>query len=171
MRIPNFPSKLDPKSITVQIDTRETMPWQFQHVQVEFTGLPTGDYRLTPPLADLICIERKSLADLVDCCGTSRKRFEAELVRLRAYRSHVVVVEASYDDLHRGDWRSKLTPNHVIGSIVGWEDRGTVFQFCGDRHRAAEYAERRLVMAARHEYERLRAFAKQIHNEAAQLPF
>lgn len=63
-------------------------------------------------------IERKSLQDLVQCCGLERDRFKREIPRLRGYRCKAVIVEAPLADVMAGSWRGRLKPTHVLGSVV-----------------------------------------------------
>src|SRR4051812_11213780 len=67
------------------IDSREQTPLAFTRLTSEACGLPTGDYTIKG-FENHFAIERKSISDLVACCcGSNRKRFEAELTRLRGY--------------------------------------------------------------------------------------
>ncbi|MBK9128121.1 MAG: ERCC4 domain-containing protein [Phycisphaerales bacterium] len=138
------------------IDSRERTPWRFEHLPAERGTLATGDYSLRG-LEALIAIERKTLGDLVACCGRERERFVAELHRLRAYRFRAVVVEATLAEIERGDWPGKLTPAHVLGSIASWQARYCPFVFAGDADAAARWAERYMYQAARAIYERYAA--------------
>ncbi len=138
------------------VDTREKTAWRFAHLPAERGTLATGDYSVRG-LETLVALERKSLGDLVACCGRGRERFVAELVRLRAYRFRAVVVEATLAELERGGWPGKLAPSHVLGSIASWQARYCPFVFAGDADAAARWAERYLFQAARAIYERYSA--------------
>ncbi|MBK9126516.1 MAG: ERCC4 domain-containing protein [Phycisphaerales bacterium] len=137
--------KLKPVAI---VDTREQRPWRFAHLPAERGTLATGDYSVRG-LETLVALERKSLGDLVGCCGRERTRFVAELQRLRAYRFRAVVVEATLAEIERGGWPGKLTPAHVLGSIASWQARYSPFVFAGDADAAARWAERYMYQAAR----------------------
>src|SRR5687768_6119526 len=68
-----------PKPI-VLIDSCEQQPWPLHASHPNWiegetrTRLKTGDYSIAG-MESLIALERKSLADLVDCTVTSRQRF------------------------------------------------------------------------------------------------
>lgn len=144
--------ELRPEDVTVLVDTREQLPWDLaplkqQRLATE-EGLPTGDYTVKG-LEHLVVLERKSLDDLVGCCGSGRERFEREIQRLLAYPHRAVIVEASWDDLMRGDWRSRVLPQVVTGSVIGWTARGVPFLMAGCRAAAQQAASRFLFAAAR----------------------
>jgi ERCC4-type nuclease len=144
---------------TIIIDSREQRPLDFGDWPTERAGLDTGDYSLRG-FTDLIAIERKSLPDLVMCCGRERDRFMRELNRLRAYRYRAVVVEATYKKIQGGKWRSQLKPAHVIGSIASWGAKFNIeFVFAGDPEGAAVWTVNRL----RKIHEHLREYAKRFN--------
>lgn len=133
---------------TIIMDSREQLAWEFPNLPSERAGLDTGDYSVKG-LEYLICLERKSLDDLLGCVGRERERFERELARMRGYRFRLVIVEASAADLAAGGWRSKVHPNAVTGSLIAWGiDYGLMVWPAGDRDAACEYAERWLYRAA-----------------------
>jgi ERCC4-type nuclease len=130
---------------TIIIDSREQTPWMFpDNWPTEKAGLVTGDYSLKN-FTDLICIERKSLSDLVGCVGKGRDRFKRELKRMQAYKCRAVVVEATYKRIIGGNWRGKVKPEQVLGSIASWGVRYNVeFIFAGDAELAALWAVKRM---------------------------
>jgi hypothetical protein len=85
-----------------------------------------------------------------------RERFERELHRMLAYPVRCVVVEASWLDLERGEWRSKITPQSAMGSVLAWIGSGVPFLFAGDREAAQRATVRLLYTAARRRYRELR---------------
>ena len=88
--------------------------------------------------------------DLLACVGRERDRFKRELQRLRAYRFRCLVVEASYADLERGEWRSKIQPSHVLGSLAAWMAQYSLpIWLAGDHESAARFAEKYLFQSAR----------------------
>ena len=105
-------------SPVVIIDTREQAPWSFSNLRTAPGSLATGDYSVVG-LTHLIAIERKSLDDLLSCVGRERDRFRRELKRLQAYRFRCLVIETDYSALERGEWRSKIQPASVLGSLAG----------------------------------------------------
>jgi len=126
-------------------DTREQTPFKFPDtVQIEVAGLETGDYSLKG-FTDLVCIERKSVQDLVGCIGKGRERFERELRRMRGYRYKAVIVEGTLQKLSGGNWRGKILPQHVLGSIASWRIKyGIDFIYAGNAEYGAQETERLL---------------------------
>lgn len=159
--------ELRPEDITVVVDTREQAPFDLAPLQVCRGSLTTGDYSVVG-LEDVIAIERKSLSDLVACCGVERDRFERELRRLLAYPVRVVIVEASWSDLKAGDWRSKITPQAVMSSIAGWCAMGIPFLLCGDRAEAEACCARTLFIAARRRWRESLALASGVLGDREQ---
>ena len=138
--------KLSP---TIIIDTREQTPWKFANLPSEPGTLDTGDYSIRD-LTHLVCIERKTLDDLLSCVGRHRDRFRRELQRLRAFRFRCLVVEASYADLEAGQWRSQLKPSRVLGSLSAWMVQFDLPVWLAGTHQAgAEFCERYLFQCAR----------------------
>ena len=136
-------------SPVVVIDSREQTPWQFENLPSELATLDTGDYSIRG-LTHLVSVERKSLDDLLGCVGRERDRFKRELQRLRAYRFRCLIIEASYADIERGEWRSKIQPSHVIGSLAAWTAQFSLpVMLAGDHESAARFVEKYLYQAAR----------------------
>ncbi|MCH8854295.1 MAG: ERCC4 domain-containing protein [Planctomycetes bacterium] len=134
---------------TIVIDSREQRAWQFANLPSEPGTLDTGDYSVKG-LEHLVCIERKSLDDLLSCVGRERDRFKRELQRLQAYRFRILVIEASYADLERGEWRSQLKPSHVLGSLAAWQAQYSLpIWLAGDHQAAGRFAEKYLYQCAR----------------------
>lgn len=138
---------LNLESLTVIIDTREQRPFEFTYMHKDpfdpkkiittsmcskREKLETGDYSIKG-LEKEIAIERKNLDDLLGCCGNSRERFEKEIQRLRAYPCRMIAVESSWDEIMKGEWRSQITPNQIMGSIQGWMAYGIPFFFHPNR--------------------------------------
>ena len=87
-------------------DSREQAPFAFnspryEGVTVEAGALQVGDYSLHG-LTDKVAVERKELADLVQCLGRERERFERELQRGAALDAFAVVIEAGWTELSGG---------------------------------------------------------------------
>lgn len=126
----------------ILIDTREQNPFPFagelySGLLTEKAALPTGDYSLAG-LTDRIAIERKSIDDLVGCLTRGRERFERELARARGLDLFCVLVEAPWEALSKGLYKSKMTPKSACQSVIAMQARGTSFFFAGSRP-AAEY--------------------------------
>jgi DNA excision repair protein ERCC-4 len=142
----------------ILIDSREQEPLAFANLPAERGTLDSGDYSVVG-LTHLVAVERKSLPDLVTCCGSERDRFARELVRLRAYEYRAVVVESTLAEIEAGDWRSHILPAAVLGSVASWQARYAPFVFAGDHAAAARWVERFLFQAARAIVERYSAAA------------
>lgn len=106
------------------IDSREQNPFIFPaDVETEPGTLTSGDYSIKG-LEEICAIERKSLADLIGCCtGEGRDRFKRELLRLRSMRCKAVIIESSLTAILSGNYRSKIAPESVLGSIASWQSR------------------------------------------------
>ncbi len=152
-------AELRPEAVTVLIDQRENLPFETKPMQSVSGTLQAGDYSIVG-LESEIAIERKSLPDLISCCGTERARFERELQRLLGYSTRAVVVEAAWSDLERGDWRSKVTAQSATGSVLAWIGGGIPFLFAGNREAAERATMRLLFCAARRRYRQLRALVQ-----------
>lgn len=152
--------ELRPEDLTAIVDTREQLPWTLAPLQVRRGTLATADYSiagLTDP-ANGIAVERKSLEDLLGCIGQHRERFENEMRRILAYRTRAVIVEAPWGCLELGQWRSRLKPPQVIGSVLGWIERGIPFLFAQNASEASTMAARFMFIAARRRFYELGAF-------------
>lgn len=116
---------------------------------LERRKLDTGDYSL-PGLEHLVVFERKSLSDLLgtlfgatsDSVGEGRanlERFRRELDRMRSFAHKAIVVEASMAQVLKGDYRSTVLPQSVLGAVMAiGSDYGVPTIWAGDR-RGAEY--------------------------------
>jgi DNA excision repair protein ERCC-4 len=107
----------------IVIDTREQEPLVFERLASRVGMLVSGDYSVAG-LEHGFAIERKSIADLVGCCiGQNRERFERELHRLRGYRFKRLLVVGSEPEILKGDYRSNIKPQAVIGTLRAFEMR------------------------------------------------
>jgi len=129
------------EKVKIVIDSREQAPFSFEGYPVEvMTGtLTTGDYSV-PGFADRVAVERKSLGDLLGCLTHDRERFTREMERLRGYESAAVVVEASFEALAAGNYRSRMNPDSAVQSVVSIIQAYRMpFFFAGDRRRAEAF--------------------------------
>lgn len=98
-------------SHTVLIDSREQNPWFFEgitkvhkgspylvDIKTNVRGLKTGDYTLEG-LEDKICVERKSVADIIGTITRGRDRFEMELARMQEMDFSAVIIEGTWRDV------------------------------------------------------------------------
>lgn len=150
-------------------DTREQAPFDFDKYECEVAAgtLNTGDYSLAG-LEDRVAVERKSLDDLLGCLvGDGRERFERELARARGLDAFAVVVEASFQDMAEGRYRSRMKPHAALQSVLAFQVRyGVPFVWAGSRS-GAEYAAFHVLRHyLREAQERLKAVVK-AHGDAA----
>lgn len=128
----------------ILIDTREPSPhpWE-RHFSVETIRgtLETGDFSL-PGCEAWICIERKTLDDLVGCLCQSRDRFTRELQRAARVRDFYVICEGSYEDVLSGNYRSRMHPTAAWESVIALQQRyGIPFLMAGNVELAAKLTE------------------------------
>lgn len=150
-----IPASLKPEDVIAIIDTREQTPLDLSPLRSQVATLDTGDYSLLG-LEHVVRVERKSLPDLIGCVGRDRERFDREVMRLLAYPVRVLVVETSWSDIEAGQWRGKVTPNQVIGSLLGWQVAGLAVHCIGDHARAGTHVARLLYHVTRRRYRELR---------------
>lgn len=143
-----IPSDLQPKNIVAIIDTREGCPLDLGPLAVEMATLTTGDYSVKG-LQHVVAIERKSLDDFLACVGRERERFDREVMRLLAYPSRCLVIEATREELYAGNWRSEVTVASVVGSIHAWQMMGLPVWPAGNHRQAGTDVARMLLLAAR----------------------
>ena len=153
-----LPAELPTDRLTAIIDTREQLPLDLSPLTCEVGTLPTGDYSLRGLEASVV-VERKSLGDLVACCGRERDRFQRELDRLRAYPHKLLLVESSFAEIDAAQWRGKVTPRVVHASLVAWQRDGIPVCLAGNRERAGIIARDFLVACARRRWRELRELA------------
>lgn len=146
-----------PEDVTIICDQREQLPWDLSPMKSELGTLATADYSVKG-LEHAIAVERKSLDDFLGCVGQGRERFDRECQRLLAYQTRAIIVEASWDELCRGEWRSKITPQAAQGSALGWIAMGIPLLFAGSRNHAEKAAARLLFLAARRHWRSAQVF-------------
>jgi ERCC4-type nuclease len=110
----------------ILVDTREQQPLPlFKNHRNWILGerratLKTGDYTVEG-MEDLLCLERKSLADLVACTVTYRQRFLASCARIAKFKWKAILIEATFEDIKSGfgrfDIPSEVHPNAVTGTL------------------------------------------------------
>ena len=156
-----LPAELRPEDVVAIVDSREQDVLDLAPLRTTKDTLATGDYSVVG-LESQIAIERKSLPDLLACCGQERSRFEKEMLRLLAYPVRALVIEGDWLDLERGDWRSQVTSASVIGSCLGWIAQGVPILLAGDHQRAGKFVSRMLYIAARRRWRENRALMQHV---------
>ena len=114
-----------PKPV-VLVDSREREPFPLHANHPNWiagerrVALKTGDYTVEG-MESLLCLERKSLPDLVACTVTYRRRFLAVCGRLARFQWKAILVEATLEDVKGGfdvfDILSEVHPNAVCGML------------------------------------------------------
>lgn len=113
------------------IDTREKTPYNFRVNEnlggIEIIKLDSGDYSLKG-MEDLITIERKNnVIELCNNLGKNRKRFEAELERMKDIKFKFIIVEDYWSSLltkkpfkyvNGKPIYMRMNPNAVFQSII-----------------------------------------------------
>ena len=154
-----FPAILKPEHVTAIIDTREQTPLDLSPLRSVRRTLQTSDYSVVG-LEHVVAIERKSLDDLLGCVGRVRERFDREVMRLLAYPVRVLLIESTWAEIESGQWRSKVTPEQAIGSLLGWQAAGLSIHMVGDHQRAGRHAARLLFTVAKRRYRELRELVR-----------
>ena len=143
----------------IVIDSREQAPFDFSpfpDCEAIRGTLATGDYSVYG-FASEIAVERKSLDDLIGCLTHDRERFRRELDRLRGYSSAMIVVEAPFNAIRCGLYRSQMNPDAAVQSIFSWMQRYRLpFYFAESRQDGAFATFSFLRHFLRHEEERFK---------------
>ena len=124
-------------SMTILVDTRER-PTDYSEKRYAQFGRPyrreklnVGDYsaEFTTPtgekitLKDMVVVERKNSIDELCMCFTSeRGRFEREFERAKngGIKVYLLVENATFESIYNGKYRSRMTPNALVASILAW---------------------------------------------------
>ncbi len=160
-----LPADLSPASVVPLIDSREQLPLDLPSLAPPvITTLSTGDYSVMG-LTNVVAIERKSLEDLLSCVGQERERFDREVQRLLAYPVRALVIESGWQALERGEWRSKVSPQAAVGSVLGWIAAGLPVVMCYTHERAGKYVARLLYTAARRRWREARELVAFVQGE------
>lgn len=150
---------LPAECVMAVIDPREQMAFDLSPMQMIRATLQTGDYSYRG--GENVCrIERKSIDDIVACCGRERERFEREVERLLAFPCRAIIIEGSWSDIERGEWRSQIGPKAVAQSLLSWISRGLPVVLPGSRERAEDYCRRLLYLSARRQWRIARAMVE-----------
>jgi ERCC4-type nuclease len=154
------PAKLDYAGMIGWLDTRELPidqhPWtQYLPFTLERHTLPFGDFTI-PGLDKRLIFERKSLQDFIGCCGKERERFSKVITAMRGYDWPFVVIEGSWEDLEKANWRGEITSSQAIGTLHGYQADGIHVILAGDAPRAAKIVARVSFTIVRRLYESAR---------------
>jgi len=134
------PVALPDVEITICVDSREQKPWVFSTPAVTAT-LSVGDYSIIG-CSDWVCIERKSLSDLIMCLSQERNRFTRELQAGARIKDFLVIIEAKYSDILQGNYRSEMNSRAAWESFLALQQRYSIpFYFAENREIAAKLCE------------------------------
>ena len=142
------------EDLTILVDSREQRPLRFKNVKSERASLATADYSCRirdNDLRDVVCIERKSISDLVGSLGTGRERFERELARCAKIRWRFLIIEGEMREIAAGTRFSSLTPKQIVSPLLAWQAKyGLHILTAPDRAWAARMVELTLFHCARY---------------------
>jgi ERCC4-type nuclease len=141
-------AEVDPSKLVILVDQQEKCPADVSPCGTEFAHLAVGDYALKH-LGTEAVVERKSEGDLLTCLGVDRDRFNRQVIRLMGCRHRVLVVESTWERLSAGEWRSKITPASVIGSLTGLMADGLPVALVGDHEQAGRFISRFFYLVAK----------------------
>ena len=123
-----------PKPV-VLVDTREKQPLPLYANHPNWIGnerrhtLKTGDYTVEG-METLLCLERKSLADVVACTVARRHHFIAACSRLALFTWKAILIEATVEDIKQGFDQfgipSDIHPNAVCGTLDAIEAKFSI---------------------------------------------
>ncbi len=133
----------------ILIDSSEGLPYAFPDQLCQKENLYTGDYSVAGCEHEL-SIERKTLDDFCGSLTAGRERFldgeDSVCARLRSLPYRAIVVEATFEDVIRGAYRSKVTPQSMAGTVTKiMLDFQIPILFGGDRAWCERWVERALV--------------------------
>jgi DNA excision repair protein ERCC-4 len=151
-----LPAEPKVEDILAIVDKREQRPLDLSPLQVVKGTLATGDYSVVG-LESVVALERKGLGDMLSCIGTDRERFEREVQRLMSYQVRALVIESTWAELEAGEWRSRVKPTSVIGSLLGWSAMGLPIVMAGNHCKAGQYVSKLLYIAARRRWREARS--------------
>lgn len=114
---------------SIIIDTREQKPWSFDGYREVHKELKTGDYTFHG-YSKLMVVERKSLADWVNCCGKWAKFKKKQLDKLAKLRHSIIIVEGDPSLVRWGKYGS---PQSVVSGAIQAIQDGVPVLFCGTR--------------------------------------
>lgn len=99
----------------ISIDSAEQTPWKFA-CETEVDNLPTGDYSIRAFYSTL-CVERKTINDLVNTLIHDWQRFSRQLRRMAAMDIAYIVCDAPLSRLLNKEYVSNTLPQCVRGKI------------------------------------------------------
>lgn len=135
-------------------DSREQCPYQFTGRKTESAALSVGDYSIKG-LEGEISIERKS-DDLIQSICQDRERFERELERSRSLKYFALVVETSLTELTMGRYRSRMTPQSAIQTLLTFSVRYGIPVFFAESRESEKKLLSEILMSSSRRIRRVR---------------
>ena len=119
------------------VDSREKRSYEmyFSKLNYPYTvkKLEIGDYSILG-YEDRFSVERKSLADFINCITQDRDRFKKELQRASSLDYFAVLVECSFFDIQNRNYKSKIHPSSILGTIFKWSVKYSIPFFFVETH-------------------------------------
>ncbi len=134
------------------VDTREQLPFDL-HLPSRVVSLDVGDYTIRS-LSHMVRVERKSMQDLVMCCGRERERFQRSIDRMRRFHLPMLVIECPEKDIREKKYFGEMSPKAIMNSVHAWRAKGINVAWCDGRDDAALTVSRTLFsFANEHRFE------------------
>lgn len=124
------------KNIIILVDSREknanhiTNYFDKHKIKYEVMALPSGDYSFAleaiPELDfpfrtyyfnDILLERKNSLEELSGCFAQTRERFNHEWSRCYAKRKYLMIENANYEDLVKGNYDTQYNSKSFLGSL------------------------------------------------------
>jgi ERCC4-type nuclease len=154
-----LPAELKPERLTAIVDTAEQTPFDLAPMQAEVAKLATGDYSIKG-LERFVTIERKAWGDFLSCVGTSRKRFDKVVERMRGYEVKAIVIEGTWEMALADEWEHDLSVRQVVAAIHSWIGLGVPVIMGTDHKTGSAHTRSLLVMAAQRRWREARELVK-----------
>ena len=157
-------------SMVVLVDTREQCNQHLlayfdqKKVKYEVRKLDFGDYSCFLPANEELCVQRPlfftescvierkaSLDELASNLTIGRTRFESELLRAKGANIALMIENASYGDLVRGNYRSKYEPKSFVATLSTFSARYGLDVNFVEKELAGNWIYHRLYYAVREE--------------------
>lgn len=156
----HFREQLRPEECCAIVDTREQLPLDLSPLRMEVGTLDAGHYS-EKSLAHFMRFERKG-DDLPVCCGVGRDAFMDQMMRLRGFPVKALILEYSWPQIEMGQWRSKVSPTSVLGTLLGIIEFGIPVIVARSRDRAGKMLARFIFISASRRWRELRGMAENI---------
>ena len=124
------------KNMTILIDSREkeakhiTDYFDKHKIKYEVMALPSGDYSFAldamPEFGvphkmwfynDILLERKNSLEELSGCFAQTRERFNSEWSRCYAKRKYLMIENATYEDLVKGNYNTQYNSKSFLASL------------------------------------------------------